>query len=556
MLVTIVLSLFAGVISVLAPCVLPFLPVIVGGSLGARSRLRPYLISLGLVVSLLLFTLLLKVSSLAIGIDPRFWQIASGVLVIILGIFMLFPDLWTKISIALRLNAGSHKLLSRAQNSGNGAVSAVLTGAALGPVFSSCSPVYAWVIATILPVQPFEGFLYISAYCIGMAGALLVISLAGRKLISKLGWASNPKGWFQRIIAILFIAVGVFVATGLDKKVQAWTVDHLPLISDIEHQLIPDGGGQSAAGSQQNPGTGPDAPEFRGIAEWINSDPLTLESLRGKVVLVDFWTYSCINCIRTQPYLNAWYDRYHDQGFEIIGVHAPEFAFEKDPSNVQRAVTDAAIKYPVALDNDFKTWAAYKNRYWPAKYLIDQNGKVVWTHFGEGDYDEAEAQIRQLLGDTGEKSAAVTGAATASPHQSPETYLGTNRARGFVGKPLLRDGVTYYTTGAVTDTNTWSLQGQWQVDGESVTAVAAGASLTYKFAGKEMFLVMSGPAGATVEVTVNGEKRHLGVDAPNGTAQVEEARLYKLVKFDELQSGAEVKLTFSEGVKANAFTFG
>lgn len=561
MLVTIVLSLFAGVISVLAPCVLPFLPVIVGGSLGAQSRYRPYLISLGLVVSLLAFTLLLKVSTLAIGVDPRFWSIASGVLVIILGIFMLFPDLWTKISVKFGLGNKSHKLLDRAQNTGGGPVSALLTGAALGPVFSSCSPVYAWVIATVLPAQPVAGFVYISAYCIGMAGMLLAISLLGRKLIAKLGWAANPRGWFQRIIAILFILVGVLVATGVDKKVQAWAVGNVPIISDIEHQLIPkqtgsegdkDGGSGSTSGSV----SGPAAPEFTGIKEWINSDPLTIEGLRGKVVLVDFWTYSCINCIRTQPYLNAWYEQYHDQGFEIVGVHAPEFAFERESANVQRAVVDAEIKYPVALDNDFKTWAAYHNNYWPAKYLIDQDGNVVWSHFGEGEYEDAEEQIRKLLGSSGEKSKTTGEISSTTIGQSPETYLGTQRARGFAGEPRLRNGSNDYSAAKLRDVNSWTLDGSWRVDEESITSEADGASLSYRFSGREMFLVMSGPAGSTATVTVDGKPANPGADVVDGTVQVGDARLYKLVKFDKPQSGATVKITFSKGVKANAFTFG
>lgn len=561
MLVTIVLSLFAGVISVLAPCVLPFLPVIVGGSLGAQSRYRPYLISLGLVVSLLAFTLLLKVSSLAIGVDPRFWSIASGVLVIILGIFMLFPDLWTKISVKFGLGNKSHKLLDRAQNTGGGPVSALLTGAALGPVFSSCSPVYAWVIATVLPAQPVAGFVYISAYCIGMAGMLLAISLLGRKLIAKLGWAANPRGWFQRIIAILFILVGVLVATGVDKKVQAWAVGNVPIISDIEHQLIPkqtgsEGDKNGGSGSTSGSVSGPAAPEFTGIKEWINSDPLTIEGLRGKVVLVDFWTYSCINCIRTQPYLNAWYEQYHDQGFEIVGVHAPEFAFERESANVQRAVVDAEIKYPVALDNDFKTWAAYHNNYWPAKYLIDQDGNVVWSHFGEGEYEEAEEQIRKLLGSSGEKSKTTGEISSTTVGQSPETYLGTQRARGFAGEPRLRNDSNDYSAAKLRDVNSWTLDGRWQVDEESITSEADGASLSYRFSGREMFLVMSGPAGSTATVTVDGTPANPGADVVDGTVQVGDARLYKLVKFDKPQSGATVKITFSKGVKANAFTFG
>jgi len=429
MIVTALLSLVAGVLTVLAPCVLPFLPVIVGGSLGHGSRRRPYLIAASLVVSLLVFTLLLKASTAFLNIDPRVWAIGSGVLVILLGVAMLFPGLWARVARWTKLEA-AHGLLGKARNQRGETAGALLTGAALGPVFSSCSPTYAWVIATVLPASPVAGMIYLGIYCAGMAGALLGISLAGRRLVDRLGWASNPRGWFQRAIAALFIVVGLFVSTGLDKALQTWAVDKFPALTAFEQGLIPQSNAApGVAGNAEQRQLGP-APELAGISHWVNSNPTTLADLRGKVVLVDFWTYSCINCMRTQPYLNAWYDRYRAAGLEIIGVHAPEFTFEKVPKNVEKAVRDAGIKYPVALDNDFATWRAYHNRYWPAKYLIDKDGNIRWTHFGEGSYDEAEKQIRDLLGETGDK-AGVTGETTQPTRgQSPETYLGTRRASG------------------------------------------------------------------------------------------------------------------------------
>lgn len=376
------LSLAAGFLSVLAPCVLPLLPIIIGGSFtGKEDKRRPYIITASLVFSLILFTLLLKASTSLIGIDPKVWSYVSGFIVIALGLVMLFPDAWDTIIGKAGLQAKSQQLLGKAGQKSNGVSSAVLTGLALGPVFSSCSPMYSWVIATVLPESTSKGLFYLGMYCIGLAAALLGISIFGRKMIDKIKWASNPHGIFQKSIAILFILVGLAVATGYDKKIQTFLVDKDFLnIKSLEIKLVPEDETtvQSTKPAPKIEGqeffnVAPyDAPELQGLQEWINSDPLTLASLKGKVVLLDFWTYSCINCERTLPHLKNWYNTYKDDGFVILGIHAPEFAFEKVPKNVRKAVEDRNLTYPVALDNDFSTWRAYKNRFWPAHYLIDK----------------------------------------------------------------------------------------------------------------------------------------------------------------------------------------
>lgn len=243
MLVTTVLSYIAGLLTVLAPCILPLLPIILGGSLAGekKDKWRPYIITASLVVSLILFTILLKASTIFIGIDPRVWAIASGILVIILGFFMLFPDLWARIVGRLGIEHRSQGLLGKAYKQENRLLSAILIGAALGPIFSSCSPTYAWVVATVLPASTFLGVFYLAVYCLGVATSLLAIALLGRKLLEKIKWASDPKGWFQRGIAILFIIVGIFVATGMDKKVQTYLVekDFINLIQ-LEQKLVPE----------------------------------------------------------------------------------------------------------------------------------------------------------------------------------------------------------------------------------------------------------------------------------------------------------------------------
>ncbi len=548
------LSLVAGVLTVLAPCVLPFLPVIVGGSLGHGSRRRPYLIAGSLVASLLVFTLLLKASTAFLSIDPRIWAIGSGALVVLLGLAMLFPRVWSRVAQWTRLDS-SHGLLDKARAQRSETTGALLTGAALGPVFSSCSPTYAWVIATVLPASPVAGMIYLGIYCVGVAGALLAISLAGRKLINRLGWAGNPRGRFQRAVAVLFIVVGLLVATGVDKQLQTWAADKFPSLSAFEQGLIPSSDAvPGVAGDSQSRALG-SAPELSGITHWVNSEPTTLQAQRGKVVLVDFWTYSCINCMRTQPYLNAWYDRYHAAGLEIIGVHAPEFAFEKVPENVERAVREAGIRYPVALDNDFATWKAFKNQYWPAKYLIDKDGTVRWTHFGEGGYDQAEAQIRELLGEGGDKAEVSGDVLHPTPGQSPETYLGMRRASGNQME-LVGGEHDYGQPEGPQDTNRWTLSGRWSADEESVTALQDGAQLRYRFAGSEVYLVMDGPAGAKVRVHVEGMDSPGGADVQGETVTLSGARLYRLVRLPQATEGATVTLTFDAGVRANAFTFG
>lgn len=563
MIVTALLTYIAGLLTALAPCVLPLLPVILGGSVaGARAdKRRPYIITASLVVSLIVFTLLLKVSTVLIAIDPRVWSIGSGVLVITLGVFMLFPDLWARIIARLGIEQRAQGLLGSASKGHGSTLSAVLIGAALGPVFSSCSPTYAWVIATVVPASPVMGMVYLAIYCLGVATALLAIALLGRRLLTNIRWASNPYGWFQRSIAVLFIIVGMFVATGWDKTVQTYLVDKdfLNLIK-LEQRLVPQGNDQTPNGAVLNV-TPYQAPELKNISAWINSDPLTLAGLRDKVVLIDFWTYSCINCQRTQPYVNAWYDKYRNDGFVIVGVHAPEFSFEKVPDNVRRAVADAGIKYPVALDNDFSTWNAYNNQYWPAKYLIDKNGQVRYTHFGEGDYDTTETAIQTLLKETGRtvtQTIEPLHSDTSSAGQTPETYLGYTRAERFANaQQFVADTPRDYTTTVALQQDQWSLGGRWQMARESSQSLADDATLRLRFAAKSVYLVMSGPPGARAGVSVEGESKPGGADVDTTNHVVLDGpRLYHIVELSSFMTGRVMTVTFPAGVTVNALTFG
>ena len=559
-------AFFAGLITVLAPCVLPLLPVIIGGSVSGNvhDKRRPLIIAASLAVSLILFTVLLKATTLFINIPPQVITYISGGIIIGLGIVFLFPMLYEWVIIKLNIQAKSQQLLGK--GSGKGAIiGAIITGAALGPVFSSCSPVYAYILATVLPVNFAEAMLYMVAYVLGLSLMLLLIGFLGQKFVRKLKWASNPRGWFSRIVAILFIVVGLLVVTGYDKKMQTYVSEHTPFNFDkLSAQLIPDKTKREAADGVLNVKS-TKAPEFVGLENWINSDPKTLESLKGKVVLIDFWTYSCINCIRTQPYLKEWYNTYKDSGFEIIGVHAPEFAFERTPKNVEDAAKKAGLTYPIALDNDFATWNAFNNQYWPASYLIDKEGNIRRYHGGEGEYKETEQAIRALLAEGGGKvpektTMALNGTVPVTSDQSPETYLGTKRSSNYVGSPRLLQGTNTFTSGSLDRVNAWTLGGEWEVTSEGVIA-RKDSTLKFRFAAKEMYFVTANQVeNAKIEVLLDGkpisQNDAAGDDVKDSMITVNNAQLYKAVKFDKLRPDSTIEFRVPAGVQLNVFTFG
>ncbi len=299
------------------------------------------------------------------------------------------------------------------------------------------------------------------------------------------------------------------------------------------------------------------APEIRGIETWINSEPLTLESLKGQVVLIDFWTYSCINCIRSIPFINGWYEKYKDEGLVVIGVHAPEFAFEKLPENVKKAVNDFGVEYPVALDNDFKTWRAYENRYWPAHYFIDREGNVVHTHFGEGEYDNSEMIIQQLLGlDDIKSDLDVEVPITRS--QTPETYLGFERIDQFANlNELIENEIVDFSLSQDLRNDSWSLGGKWIMDNEKVTSKSNESIVKIRFTAKNVYLVLGSENPKKIQIKVNGELKNLGKDVSEiGEITVEDHKLYELVNGSELIKQGTLEIIFEEGIEANAFTFG
>lgn len=571
-------SFLAGILTVFAPCVLILLPVIVGSSLATDSdkkvdRWKPYIISASLGISVLLFTLLLKASTLLIDVDPQVWMNVSGGIVILLGLSLLFPLTWAKMSARIGLESSSNTMLARfSKKSGVGGY--ILTGAALGPVFSACSPVYALILATVLPVNLALGLVYMTLYALGLSLALLAIALGGRRITKRLNWTAKPGGWFRRTLAILLIVVGLAVITGVDKKIQTWVLIHVPLNSTkLEEKLLPKNSSQpqKKETSKDSPlamfNVDPyQAPDLQAIQSWINSEGESLDKLRGKVVLIDFWTYSCINCQRTQPYLNSWHDKYKDKGLVILGLHAPEFGFEKIPKNVQKAVKEAKIGYPVGLDNDFATWKAYKNQFWPAKYLIDKNGKVRYTHFGEGQYSETESAIHTLLKETGAKITESTSQDAESLNtrrdQTPETYLGYERGERFANSNQFKPDVTAnYILGTALTTGQWGLAGSWQIGASESETKQDEAVIRINFSAKEVYLVMSSTSGKPASMKLNGQAVSASnqggsdVDA-SGALRVSDARLYRLVRSSDFIKDGLLEIALPAGTTVNAFTFG
>ena len=544
-------SFLAGVLTILAPCVLPLIPIIIGTTTVSKNKWKPFIITASLALSIVVFTLLLKASTLLIDIPQVFWTSVSGGIVLIFGLVLLFPDLWEKIALRLKFSQKAQTNLAEA-GTGESWKSSVLIGAALGPVFSSCSPTYFVILATVLPANFFVGLIYLIVYSLGIMLTLGLVGYFGQRLIVKLKWATNPKGWFKKVMAILLILVGLAVITGYEKKIETAILDAGYGVSGLEERLIDNITENMEIEEEISPDNSQlpflyDAPGFTGLQNWINSETISsMNDLKGKVVLIDFWTYSCINCIRTLPYLQTWHERYEKDGLVIIGVHTPEFQFEQKIKNVEKAVEDFGLTYAVVQDNNFKQWRAYKNRYWPAKYLIDKNGVVRYTHFGEGEYAETENAIIELL-----QANPITGKIEATSVDfrkigTHETYIGLDRRENYV-KP---DNILKL--------NQWTLTGLWEEHGEKVTSKETNTAIQIRFKASKANLVISGVGQA--QVLIDGElanETNSGQDVQNGILKLDGERLYELTDFGEKYGEHELKIRFLQpDISVFAWTFG
>jgi cytochrome c biogenesis protein CcdA/thiol-disulfide isomerase/thioredoxin len=571
----VVFALLAGAGTALSPCVLPVLPALLSAS-AIGGRRRPVGIAVGLAATFTITIVGLASVIHGVGLGPGVTRTLAVIVLIGFGIVMALPP------VAARLEAPLARLSRLGpRGRGDGFASGLLVGAALGFVYAPCAgPILAAVIAVgaassrTVPVG--------LAFAAGSALVLLAVSLGGRALAERLRAAGRGPG-LQRVLALVLILTGVAMATNLDVRFQSAIARHLPaalvdptrsletsraVASRLDRLRGPSRFAVAATGDQgvagaRLPRLGV-APDFTGNQRWFNTPggrPLSLKALRGKVVLVDFWTYTCINCLRTLPYLEAWDARYRHDGLVIVGVHSPEFPFEQDAGNVAAAISREGIRYPVAQDNALKTWTAWGNQYWPADYLIDAKGEVRDVHFGEGAYDRTEMAIRALLTEAGHPDpgamAAPKGTVQPTRESTPETYLGLARAERFDPPPL--QGTHTYATPSKPATSHFALSGTWHEDPVAATA-GPGAAIEAAIVGKDAYLVLSPPkrGAGTVTVELDGRPipaRRAGADVHGGVVRVDRQRLYHLVSAPAAEHHL-LTLRPSAGVQAYAFTFG
>jgi len=535
MVLAIVFAFLAGLITAVSPCVLPVLPIVLGGGVGENRR-RPFAIIAGLgscfLVSILFAAWVLD----KLGLPNDLLRNVSIALLFLLAATLIVPQVGLLIERPLaRLSRGPRSDL------GGG----FLLGCALGFVFVPCGgPAIGFV--TVSAADSDFGAKTIAvavAYTVGLSLVLLAIALGGRQATSRLRARVER---LRMAFGVVLAGAALSLVFNLDVKAQTALPDWTRF---LQKRTEASASGRDAfkrgtnvterkvIRTPQSAGGLPDyglAPDFTGISQWLNSPPLTIRGLRGKVVLIDFWTYSCINCLRTLPHVEAWDRMYRRDGLVIVGVHTPEFAFEHVPSNVRSAVERLGVRYPVALDNEYGTWTAFGNQYWPAKYLIDRNGHVRYAHFGEGKYNVTEESIRSLLGEKlGAPASSRLRDLTPAGQLTPESYLGSERLARYAGSPL-RDGtVGDYSFPGRLGPNELAYSGRLRLDSQRIVAVR-DARLRLQFHAAKVFLVLGGKG--TVQVLVDGK--------PERTVLVTQDRHGLL------------ELRFSPGVEAYAFTFG
>jgi len=398
------------------------------------------------------------------------------------------------------------------------------------------------------------------SYALGAAVPMLAIAIGGQRGLGGLRRFRAHAAYYRAALGAVIALTALAIVFNYDRRFQTALPGYTNALQrHIESSALAKrklgrltGAGKGAAraaASARLEDFGP-APEFAGISQWLNTPggrPLTLAKLRGKVVLIDFWTYSCINCLRTLPHLEGWYRTYRSKGFTIVGVHTPEFAFEHVPSNVRRAVKQLGVRYPVPLDNDFATWNAYGNQYWPAEYLIDKRGHVRHAHFGEGEYDKTERLIRTLLAESGSELPVSSALADPTPRDivTPESYLGYKRLDRFSGSPVVENRVTPYRFPASLAVDELAYAGNWRVESERIVA-GRDARLRLRFHANNVYLVLGGHG--RLQVLVDGRRKR--------TLQIKGiSRLYTLLRYLHVTDGL-LELQFSPGIAAYAFTFG
>jgi cytochrome c biogenesis protein CcdA/thiol-disulfide isomerase/thioredoxin len=555
----VLIGLVGGILTGVSPCVLPVLPVVLlgGGSAdesGTTSRRRPYVIVLGLTLSFAVFTLFgsLALASLHLPGDTIRWLGLAALTLV--GLSLLIPPL------AHLVERPFARLPQRALDlDGHGFV----LGVALGAVFVPCAgPVLAAI--TVAGATGHVGVRTIGltlGFAVGTAIPLLAFALAGRGMSARIRAFRRRQGVVRAVSGVAMIALAVALTFNLADVLQRDVPNYTSALGNsVEKGATAPTGGTKALqrcqaeayyGSSNVGDCGP-APEFAGIQHWFNTPgdkPLTMTSLRGKVVLVDFWAYSCINCQRELPHVEAWAKAYASAGLVVVGVHTPEYAFEHVPSNVAAGVHRLGLTFPVALDNSYDTWTAYDNQSWPAAYLVDADGQIRHLSIGEGDYAQEEQDIRNLLvaahpGGSLPAATEVADTTPQDPDQTPETYLGSQRTQRYAGREPYSDGVHHFTLPARVPANAFALSGTWDIGHESITA-GSGAGITLDYHASKVYL----DVGGTGTLTVSGE-------GATHVIHISGAPDIHTIASSSSPSTGTVTIKLSRGLEAYSFTFG
>lgn len=615
--IVLIFAFASGFVTALTPCVLPVLPIVLA-STATSGRRRAVGVIVGLIGGFTFFTLFLTYLVKYFNLPGDLLRnLAIGVL-LIFGMTMLFPR--TQLLLEKLTSKMTGKLGSRLAKPKEGFGSGVIVGVILGLLWTPCAgPILASVIALAATSSvTLEAVLITFAYICGSAMVLLAFAYGGKGVVSRLKGLNSKSALIQRTFGVVIVSMAVILFLEWDRKFQETLVQNLPswvltpLVS-LESSEFVSKALDNLAGEDGDVDENFDqarllsnygrAAEFAGVSGWINGEPMRLENLRGKVVLVDFWTYSCVNCIRTLPYLKQWDERYREQGLVVMGVHAPEFAFEREERNVRRAVEEFGLRYPVVMDNDFKIWREYQGARgaWPAKYLIDQNGVIRFRHIGEGRYDETERAIQLLLTESGQKVdyEIEKQALISYREKTAETYMGYGRldaSRWKVEGGIAQDVFRRYEFGGALGKGELALSGEWKITKEYAQP-RQGAKLRLVFYSDEVNLVMTregsnaaaevvretkevavtdmvtlGENVCTNEVCIGGvdpsndgsvvEVRVLdtrmintNADLVSGRLYVNEPRMYRLVSLESMQEKI-IELEFLEdGLQLYAWTF-
>jgi len=569
-----ILAYLGGVLTILSPCILPVLPFVF-----ARAD-RPFLKSglpmlIGMAATFALVATLAAVGGGWAVHANQYGRAVALVVLALLGLTLLSSHVaeW----LARPFVALGNRLSQRTD--GESVWASAGLGIATGLLWAPCAGPILGLLLTGAAIQgaSVTTTLLLLTYALGAATSLALALAVGGQVFALMKRSLGAGQWVRRTLGVLVLAGVAAIASGVDTGVL--TRVSLAGTNGLEQKLIDAVRPMPAAMASPAPKPGETLPvegrlpSLAGATGWLNSPALTREALRGKVVLVDFWTYSCINCLRSLPYVEAWHDKYKDHGLVVIGVHSPEFAFEKDRANVAAAVQRLGVTYPVALDSDYAIWQGFNNEYWPAEYFIDAHGRIRHHSFGEGGYAEDEDVIRQLLAEAGHTdlpggyvqpdARGAQAAASSDMRRSPETYVGYARAEGFANGRVARNDAFDYRAPAQLDADQWALDGRWSVHAMDATLGAANGSISYRFRGRDLHLVLGpGSDGKPVRFRVTLDGHAPGADhgadtdaAGNGTITAQ--RLYQLVRQAHGDGERTFTITFLDpGVRAYAFTFG